>query len=347
MPPAWVIEECMNQHGAFYVESPPPVVPPVKKESIVTVSTEEETHCETESENGSSSTSLQVIVTAGGDECDSKVRFDLRESLHEVPARQDMTEEDMSTIWYRPCDFANIASWNRMTVKIFRQYAKEFGGANDICQDILEGDQCLRGLEHRLKGVNALRGEIKTNAIYSVLGEQARRKREGLPKDPQKLANVYSEHTYSCISDAINKGIRDEMAAKDLSEVDNAPQPQQASQAKSRRTSHLYAFDDFDVRSLRDDLSAASDHIPVPIPNTKISTSAAPSNKATTAQREDDEESFRVKAKREKRGSISFSKFFKKKGSKSKSKKQKEAAATTSSAEPQLPARRRHRRSSM
>jgi hypothetical protein len=239
-----------------------------------------------------------------------------------------MNESDFSDIWFRASDFASFASWNRMTVKMFRQHSRL---SDEECEDL--EDKCIRGLEHRLKGRNSNRIEIKTNAIYAVLGEQSRRKREGLPVDAQELASLYIEHTLCCASDAANKGHRDEIAAKDLPKVE---EPKSIQPHRSQMISH--AFDDSDICILRDDFSVTSDEIPVP-----VSKDVSP--------KDNDDDSFRAKAKREKRGnvalsrSISFSRFFKKKSSKSKQKQQEATIAKTQEAP--VVQRRRCRRSSM
>ena len=254
-----------------------------------------------------------------------------------------------------------------MTVRMYRQHILECLGCDrstttttssssaltrtpeHLLED-LDDHQCIRGLEHRLKGEQSKRNEIRTNAIYSVLGEQARRKREKLPVDEMKLATLYKEHTYAVVADAIQLGNRDARIAKALaSPPDNGSEEtkhdefSQETKRVSRTSGLIHALDDCDVRALDyDDNSSSGGVEELPL-----------QQQPKQQQRDDDDDSFRAKAKREKRGSISFSRFFKGSSSKknkskesNKKKQQKESEQDLLSSPPPV-RRRKYRRSSM
>ena len=316
--------------------------------SVPTTADDEDKTIETSSLLSESSSERSFSVSLN-----SKVKFDLTASTtHQVQARHEMDEEDFKDIWFHQSDFASIASRNRMTVRMYRQHILECLGCDrntnasssglsstpeHLLED-LDDHQCIRGLEHRLKGEQSKRNEIRTNAIYSVLGEQARQKREKLPVDEMKLATLYKEHTYAVVADAIQLGNRDARTAKALA------LPQENKRV-SRTSGLIHALDDCDIRALDyDDNSSSGGVEELPLQQRKQQPRGG----------DDDDDSFRAKAKREKRGSISFARFFKGSSSKkSKSKDSKKKQQKKSEQPPELlssppPVRRRKcRRSSM
>jgi hypothetical protein len=319
MPPSWVIEELKKNQEALLVV----------KEGGEDVKTD----CETESE--ASSLTGEDIVVSAGDEY-TKVKIDLRVTVHMVPARRDMPFQEKRDVWYVQSDFENIKSCNRMTVRIFRQRAEEHD--REPHKD-LDG-HCIRGLEHKFKKCQrAKRNEIRTSAIYAVLREQGRRRREDLPEDPQMLAGLYREYSYGCCADATNTGYRDALATRDQSDTHDEPEPMEDAPQSSTRKG-LHAFDDSDIRQLEDDLSSGGEvegDILMPVHEM---------NPRNTASSDDD--SFRAKAKREKRGNLSITRFFKKKTKKLLDKeKSASQSALSSSLETPVKQRRFYRRSSM
>ena len=175
----------------------------------------------------------------GGDSSSSSttVQFDLDITItHEVMGRHEYSPEDYFQTWFLPKDFERINSWNRMTVKLFRQLDKTGIGHYD------DSEHCIRGLEHRLKGQNFQRTTTKTNAIYAVLMEQARQRKTPVENGPDRIAAVYNDHTYCCVTNAHERGLQDEIdAAADLDQNDHNPQ--------SRNSALL--FDEYDLEELR------------------------------------------------------------------------------------------------
>ncbi len=160
MPPSWLIEELRTNQEAVLV--------------VKDGGEDAKTPCETESE--ASSLAEGDIGVSATDES-SKVKIDLRVSVHMVCATRDMSFQDKRDVWYVRSDFESIASWNRTTVNIFRQRAKE-EHSREPHKD-LDGHWCIRGLEHKLtKCQRDKRHDIRISAIYALLREQARRRRD-------------------------------------------------------------------------------------------------------------------------------------------------------------------------
>jgi hypothetical protein len=216
--------------------------------------------------NYSSSTLGSLLDGEGG----RLVNFNtLNNVVHEIWSRQELTPQDYALTWYMRSDFERISSWNRMTVKFFRQQAQ---GGGDRGGDDEDPEHCIRGLEHRLKGQNDLRQTTKTNAIYAVLMEQSKhRKTMGAaycgghpllggdencnspPSPPKKtdhsfgLAKVYREHTLCSVTQAHEQGLQDEKDVKAINVLGDLPPPTPRSQ---RRSSTLH-FDEDDLKELR------------------------------------------------------------------------------------------------
>jgi hypothetical protein len=229
----------------------------------------------------SSSTLGSLLDGEGG----RLVQFNtLNNAVHEIWSRQELTPQDYALTWYMRSDFERISSWNRMTVKFFRQQAQ---GGGDQGGDDEDPEHCIRGLEHRLKGQNDLRQATKTNAIYAVLMEQSKhRKTMGAayygghpllggdencnspPSPPKKkdhsfgLAKVYREHTLCSVTQAHEQGLQDEKDVKAMNVLGDLP-PTPRSQ---RRSSTLH-FDEDDLKELRlldEDEEAVPDDSHVP-----------------------------------------------------------------------------------
>jgi hypothetical protein len=198
----------------------------------------------------------------------------LNNIVHEIWGRQELTPQDYALTWYMRYDFERISSWNRMTVKFFRQQAQGGGQGGKGGGGDEDREHCIRGLEHRLKGQNELRQTTKTNAIYAVLMEQSKhRKTMGAayygghpllggdencnsvtPPSKKKnysvvLAKVYREHTLCCVTQAYEQGLQDEKDVKAMNVVGGLP-PAPTTPRSQRRSSVLH-FDEDDLKELR------------------------------------------------------------------------------------------------
>ena len=300
MPPAWVIEG-LEEHGSLLSSesgNAPSGSNLATKAAATTTkggSDDEKTVLTADEsifslslvDDEESSTSSALTDGGSSDACDhddgivspnddetAKVRFDLSKTeTRPVRGRHEMNQEDYKDVWYVRSDFNKIASWNRMTVKLFRQHAtssdndendsslfltaSQLGTTADL-QDGNDNVHCIRGLEHRLKGQGAKRTEQKINAIYSVLGEQAKIKRSGKQgKDPtKKIAAVYGEHTYSHVTEAVHRGSQDQRVAQDIhagkdTAIANASTGESTGKKENRRRSGIsMSFDDCDFNAL-------------------------------------------------------------------------------------------------
>lgn len=195
----------------------------------------------------------------------SKIQFDLdASSVHEISGREEMTPDDLKVLFYRTAEYASISSWNRMTLKIFRQRAKE---GSMLERSSVDDGHCIRGLEHRLKAQANIRQQIITNSIYSVLDEQARQRRSRPPRktcvvDIDKVAEAYRTQAHKSQRDAHEMGLEDERTMKDLDkpreELQEEVKEQDPSHGGQRRRRMLIThFDDNDLGYMKDDASAA------------------------------------------------------------------------------------------
>ena len=327
MHPAYVIEG-LSQHGDLLdpvgglPSSPSPTNPIKQDEDNKTLETSSISLVSESSSEGESSSNIND---------QAKVKFDVDASSTQiVRSRYEMDEEEFCSIWYNRSDFAEMSSWNRMTVRIYRQHIREctIHTQDELLKDLdldAEGYQCIRGLEHRLKGEQSKRTEMKTNAIYSVLGQQAKFKREKLPVDPVKLALVYKEHTYANVANAVQTGSRDERIAREVHALPTETEKDQEEKASnetrvSRKSGLIRALDDSDLNELQydDDEDNSSEG--------ECVEEIASAETIQPKKQDYDEDSFRAKARREVKG-LSFSRFFfkskKKKKSSTKSSKKK------------------------
>jgi hypothetical protein len=179
------------------------------------------------------------------------IQFDLDANcVHEVCNREDLTPEDLKKMYYRPTEYASISSWNRITLKIFRQRSQEGSMMEHASAD---DGHCIRGLEHRLKAQRHVRQEIITNGVYSVLDEQSRQRRSSyiavVVVDADKVAEAYISQTCKSGGEAHQKGVQDE---RTVQELDNPREE------LPRESSRRACFDDNDLGYMKDDDSRAS-----------------------------------------------------------------------------------------
>jgi hypothetical protein len=270
----------------------------------------------------------------------SKIQFDLDATIvHEVCNRDDLTPEDLKILFYRHGEYASISSWNRMTLKIFRQRAQK---GSMIERSSLDDDgHCIRGLEHRQKSRRDIRQQMITDSIYAVLDEQTRHRRENcfsgvvVVVDADKVAEAYSSQTYRSHVDAYEMGLKDELTVKELDKpreelpVPEVKEPEQRHGQQRRRGSLIAkSFDDSDLGYVKDDDSAAG-------------RSSLPRMTKSVQKDEEQEESFQTKAKREGR----FKRFFRRASITNKTSPSKTIIEKPAAPQPIRP--RRNRRSSM
>ena len=309
IPPYWVEDECassIDKSACSQVRANDQPLKGIGKLKTLSDSASE----------GTTSTVDETISAAGNPDepfCHSKIKFDIQATvIHFVKPRHEMTPDEFNGTWYRTSDFTRISSWNRMTVKLMRQNGSLEG----------EPDHCIRGLEHRLKGQQKLRQTLKTNAIYAVLNEQARQREYGV--NPERLCDVYRGYTYSCVQEALARGIEDE---RTLQEVSDLPCSKAQTEERNRRRSTIL-FDEDDLTELRVLMdSQGEDEID---PSEELKPSTASMERDTTGYSKE------TNQEKKKHSKLSrFSRFFKK----------KEEGKGTRSQDP--PQRRKYRRSSM
>jgi hypothetical protein len=171
----------------------------------------------------------------------SKIRINLENTtVFFINSRTDMSLEEFHGVWFQIFEFSAISSSNRLTVKLMRQQ-----GHLDN-----EPDKCIRGLEHRLKGQNQRRKQIKLNAIDAVLNEQSSQ-RKFRAHDPHTISDVYKLHTVSIAAEAYRKGLNDEETVKILEKESAAPKPPLPHLGSDRRRSSL-CLDEDDLKELQE-----------------------------------------------------------------------------------------------
>jgi hypothetical protein len=276
MPPYWVMEECQAMESTQVVKKPE--------------TTEDSKQDEQQPVLPDSSTPTTRT---------SKIQFDMdATSVYEVCGRHEMSPDDLKMLFYRATEYANICSWNRMTVNVFGQRAREgsmmeSSSSAPPAGGVEDDGHCIRGLEHRVKSQHRIHQQIKMNSVYSVLEEQDRQRRAKyrIAVDVDKVAEVYRSHTHKSYVDAYKLGLEDERIVKELedkalAELVGVKGETQSHGRQMRRRTLIRSFDDNDLRHRKDDYSANEASFPRMTPR-----------KGTDEK--EDEESFHSKAKHE------------------------------------------------
>jgi hypothetical protein len=132
------------------------------------------------------------------------VSFDLSfNSMKEVPHREDFTSEEKSAVWLRGSEYIDMQmDYKKTATKIIRGNTVE---ENDY--------ETMRGLEGWSPTASLRRDRIVLSALDVVLQEQEFQLFDSV-SDPERIAEVYAEHTGRSIAAARTLGRMDEEEAK-------------------------------------------------------------------------------------------------------------------------------------
>lgn len=124
----------------------------------------------------------------------------------------DMTDEEISNVWFCRKDFNSIKRAVATTVKIISHQAyNEAVHDNDQC--------CSRGLEYRVRSGALARKENKRHGTEAVLDEQDRQCQYEITDD-ERIRQLFQKATVHCRVSALQMGLRDEHEAKMIHEED-------------------------------------------------------------------------------------------------------------------------------
>lgn len=137
-----------------------------------------------------------------------RVTFDTKANqVFTVQCRRDFSKKECANIWYQEDEFqrtimALIPIVNLMAAGVV----------------IPETDnQTTRGLEFRTRNGSAIRKQNKVASIDAVLDEQDRQLEKGRKRlSFTQVSAVYKKYTAPCVKEAYERGLRDEVVAKQV-----------------------------------------------------------------------------------------------------------------------------------
>jgi len=152
-----------------------------------------------------SSPELDVTISSKPAEERKSVRFNLEEiKIHIIfHAKTDLSEEELSKIWYQEQEYDLIKEEVNQTIK------KMSKGLGDDHEDF---GFCSRGLEHKTRAASQRRKLNNKRAMRSVFDEQDRQKEAGI-HDGEALSDVYRQENCHCREGARLLGEYDEAQA--------------------------------------------------------------------------------------------------------------------------------------
>lgn len=136
------------------------------------------------------------------------VRFVPLVRVFKVEHRNQMSEEDCRSIWYRRNEVEAIKLNMRITVQKL-----------DAGMAMEENDEfCIRGLEFRTREGQRKKDLRRKGSIAAVLNEQHLQNRDeaGRSLDDMLLAEVYHRKTHVCQQAAHDAALRDELFVKSV-----------------------------------------------------------------------------------------------------------------------------------
>ena len=158
-----------------------------------------------------------------GVESTPKVRFSPRVLGREIPHLNNMSEQQIQTLWYTKEGYSDIKSEIKLTLK-----RQNYGVVLelDTCEEL-----CFRGLEALTKEGNVLRKINQLSGIEAVLHEQSRQILLGMYSSDD-VAQVYNNTVYRARRAAHIKGLSD---AREASGRSIKEEIQEAKTEKSTR----------------------------------------------------------------------------------------------------------------
>ena len=132
-----------------------------------------------------------------------RVQFKETVAVRPIVHVDNMSEDDISAIWFSKADFDIMKKSFASTVRMLT--FGEFSGDND--------EHCARGLEFRTRNGALERRENKWNALNATLDEQDRQRELGISNE-LLLSQIYITENKHCRIAALNLGLRDAEQAR-------------------------------------------------------------------------------------------------------------------------------------
>jgi hypothetical protein len=130
-----------------------------------------------------------------------------RNDIFDILHLDDMTDEEVDSIWYDPEEYKEIKVSYQSTVMMM-----ESG------EPLPEEEHTSRGLEYRTQEGAWARHENKRDACNAVLDEQDRQWQDEAD-DHNMISRIYIEHSQRCAEAAAERGKSDEQEAEILSSI--------------------------------------------------------------------------------------------------------------------------------
>ena len=128
-------------------------------------------------------------------------RFGEENEVFHITHLDDMTDEEIASIWYNAEEYSEIKSGYQMTI-----FMMESG------EDVDDDKHTSRGLEYRTQEGAWARYENKRDAYNAVLDEQDRQWKVD-QDDFEKIRSIYLEHSSKCAEAAVRRASSDAKAA--------------------------------------------------------------------------------------------------------------------------------------
>lgn len=139
-----------------------------------------------------------------------RVTFNTRVSVRPMIHVNDISDEEISDVWFCRDDFANMKKGFARTVKL-------------ISHGVYKGDDdvhCARGLEYRVRAGALARRENKLSGLEAVLDEQDRQLKSGIVNE-ERIREAFLNVSLKCRLSALKRGISDQDEADFIHEDGN------------------------------------------------------------------------------------------------------------------------------
>lgn len=140
------------------------------------------------------------------------IRFNEVVSVRAIKHIDNMTDEEIDSIWFHKQDFQEFKANFIPTLRLMAH--------GKYVASLSEQEHCSRGLEFRLKSGAQKRKLNKINALCAVLDEQERQRLAGFNSD-ESLSGCYQNANAHCRKQAHILGVQDAHAARLIHEEEH------------------------------------------------------------------------------------------------------------------------------
>jgi hypothetical protein len=143
---------------------------------------------------------------------DRILRFDDIATVHETIHIKDLSPEEVKSSWYSNVEYKQIKE--EISAIVAAVQSGTYKGDRD--------EDCLRGIEYRLKKHSLRRKKIKLYGVMVVLGEQEEQNMTG-KSDANIIAQAYMSVTKQCAAIAHRTALIDESEANEYPHIKLLP----------------------------------------------------------------------------------------------------------------------------